>query len=317
MGRGYFSMRRTAWGSGGVRPADGGRAGVRAAASTPWPRCWATPTACRPTCTRSAWDSCSPSAGPTSSRGTARTAWSPACSAPRPGRPSGRSRPPSARRRRSRRPSRRPWPASSRRSRPSYPDSAASSQQGNIAADWALSQIGRPYQWGGAGPYTYDCSGLTMVAWSHAGVALLHYTGDQRVEGVHVSLGALQRGDLLFYATNNADPAPFTTSASTVDRVVPAGCLRREQPAVVRVPHTRGDPVAGWPPQVVRHFQKAALRGLRASSFAAISAPDCPRTAPQRLLVRSLNRASTRSPASGTASSIGRPVRGSAGRPKR
>ena len=46
-----------------------------------------------------------------------------------------------------------------------------------------------------------------MVAWSHAGVALLHYTGDQWVEGVHVPLGALQRGDLLFYATNNADPA--------------------------------------------------------------------------------------------------------------
>ncbi len=88
----------------------------------------------------------------------------------------------------------------------SFPDSPASSQQGNIAADWALSQIGRPYQWGGAGPYTYDCSGLTMVAWAHADVALLHYAGDQWVEGAHVSLGALQPGDLLFYATNNADP---------------------------------------------------------------------------------------------------------------
>ena len=89
----------------------------------------------------------------------------------------------------------------------SFPNSPASSQQGNIAADWALSQIGRPYQWGGAGPYTYDCSGLTMVAWAHAGVALLHYTGDQWVEGVHVPLDSLQRGDLLFYATNNSDPA--------------------------------------------------------------------------------------------------------------
>ena len=89
----------------------------------------------------------------------------------------------------------------------SFPNSPASSQQGNIAADWALSQIGRPYQWGGAGPYTYDCSGLTMVAWAHAGVALLHYTGDQWVEGVHVPLDSLQRGDLLFYATDNSDPA--------------------------------------------------------------------------------------------------------------
>jgi cell wall-associated NlpC family hydrolase len=88
----------------------------------------------------------------------------------------------------------------------SYPDSPASSRQGNIAADWALSQIGKPYRWGAAGPYAYDCSGLTMIAWSHAGVALLHYTGDQWMEGMHVSLDALQRGDLLFYATNNADP---------------------------------------------------------------------------------------------------------------
>ena len=89
----------------------------------------------------------------------------------------------------------------------SFPNSPASSQQGNIAADWALSQIGRPYQWGGAGPYTYDCSGLTMVAWAHAGVALLHCAGDQWVEGVHVPLDSPQRGDLLFYATNNSDPA--------------------------------------------------------------------------------------------------------------
>lgn len=89
----------------------------------------------------------------------------------------------------------------------SFPDSPASSQQGNIAADWALSQIGRPYQWGGAGPYTYGCSGLTMVAWGQAGVSLLHYTGYQWEDGVHVPLDDLQRGDLLFYAMDNSDPA--------------------------------------------------------------------------------------------------------------
>ncbi|HYZ57301.1 MAG TPA: C40 family peptidase [Streptosporangiaceae bacterium] len=84
---------------------------------------------------------------------------------------------------------------------------AAGSDQGSIAADWALSQLGRPYQWGAAGPYTYDCSGLTMVAWAQAGVTLLHYTGYQWEEGVHVPLDQLQRGDLLFYATDNSDPA--------------------------------------------------------------------------------------------------------------
>jgi cell wall-associated NlpC family hydrolase len=84
--------------------------------------------------------------------------------------------------------------------------SGASTTQGDIAANWALTQIGRPYQWGGAGPDTYDCSGLTMQAWARAGVQLLHYTGYQWEEGPHVPLGDLQRGDLLFFATNTADP---------------------------------------------------------------------------------------------------------------
>jgi cell wall-associated NlpC family hydrolase len=85
--------------------------------------------------------------------------------------------------------------------------SGASTTQGDTAANWALTQLGKPYQWGGAGPYSYDCSGLTMVAWAHAGVQLLHYTGYQWEEGPHVPLSQLQRGDLLFYATNTSDPS--------------------------------------------------------------------------------------------------------------
>ena len=85
--------------------------------------------------------------------------------------------------------------------------SGASASQGDIAANWALTQLGKPYQWGATGPGTYDCSGLTMQAWARAGVALLHYTGYQWDEGPHVPLDQLQRGDLLFYATKNSDPA--------------------------------------------------------------------------------------------------------------
>jgi len=91
---------------------------------------------------------------------------------------------------------------------PSWAGSAgASASQGDIAASWALSQIGKPYLWGGAGPSAYDCSGLTMMAWARAGVALLHWTGYQWVEGPHVPLTQLQRGDLVFFATNTSDPA--------------------------------------------------------------------------------------------------------------
>jgi cell wall-associated NlpC family hydrolase len=87
------------------------------------------------------------------------------------------------------------------------PDAGANAAQGNTAADWALTQLGQPYQWGGAGPGSYDCSGLALRAWARAGVKLLHWTGFQWVSGPHVPLAGLRRGDLVFYAFNIADPA--------------------------------------------------------------------------------------------------------------
>jgi peptidoglycan DL-endopeptidase CwlO len=86
-------------------------------------------------------------------------------------------------------------------------DAGASAAQGDAAADWALTQLGKPYQWGAAGPGSYDCSGLALEAWARAGVRLLHWTGYQWVSGPHVPLAALRRGDLVFYAFNSADPA--------------------------------------------------------------------------------------------------------------
>jgi cell wall-associated NlpC family hydrolase len=127
--------------------------------------------------------------------------------------------------------------------------SGASASQGDIAANWALSQLGKPYQWGGAGPARYDCSGLTMVAWAHAGVQLLHYTGYQWQEGPHVPLSQLRRGDLLFYATNTSDPstihhvaiyigngmmvnAPYTGAFIRIDRMYqPGGLIGAVRPA--------------------------------------------------------------------------------------
>jgi cell wall-associated NlpC family hydrolase len=84
--------------------------------------------------------------------------------------------------------------------------SGASATAGDVAANWAMTQVGKPYQWGAAGPFSYDCSGLTMDAWSRAGVQLGHWTGDQWDSGPHVPLDQLQRGDLIFFATDTADP---------------------------------------------------------------------------------------------------------------
>ncbi len=64
---------------------------------------------------------------------------------------------------------------------------------------FAQAQLGDPYQWGAAGPRTWDCSGLTQMAWAQAGVYLSHYTGYQWDETRRVPLSDLQPGDLVFY----------------------------------------------------------------------------------------------------------------------
>ena len=67
-----------------------------------------------------------------------------------------------------------------------------------VAITYAVAQLGRPYLWGGSGPDAFDCSGLTMMAWAQAGVALLHFTGDQINEGAAVpSLADISPGDLV------------------------------------------------------------------------------------------------------------------------
>jgi cell wall-associated NlpC family hydrolase len=67
------------------------------------------------------------------------------------------------------------------------------------AVDAALSQLGKPYQWGASGPDTYDCSGLTSWAWAHAGVALPHNSGMQYDATPRVAESDWQPGDLLFF----------------------------------------------------------------------------------------------------------------------
>jgi cell wall-associated NlpC family hydrolase len=74
------------------------------------------------------------------------------------------------------------------------------------AVQQAESQIGKPYQWGAAGPNTYDCSGLTMWAYARVGVHMDHWTGYQWTEGAHIARSDLRAGDLVFFAYNTSDP---------------------------------------------------------------------------------------------------------------
>ena len=67
------------------------------------------------------------------------------------------------------------------------------------AIAYARKQLGKPYLWGGNGPYAYDCSGLVQQAYESAGVSTLPRTSeDQWQWGPQVSTA--QDGDLVFFA---------------------------------------------------------------------------------------------------------------------
>jgi cell wall-associated NlpC family hydrolase len=79
--------------------------------------------------------------------------------------------------------------------------------RGPIAARWAVRQLGKPYQWGAAGPASFDCSGLSLRAWQAAGIALPRLAAQQYDAGAHLPVVEAAPGDLVFYATDPSDPA--------------------------------------------------------------------------------------------------------------
>ena len=82
---------------------------------------------------------------------------------------------------------------------PPAPPPPADGAQAAIAE--ARRQLGKPYVYGGSGPDSFDCSGLTAWAWGHAGHSLPHSAADQYYETTHVSVSQLQPGDLVFWGS--------------------------------------------------------------------------------------------------------------------
>ncbi|MEV7216303.1 NlpC/P60 family protein [Kitasatospora cineracea] len=90
-------------------------------------------------------------------------------------------------------------PAASRSSARGGTYDGPATGQTKAVLDYAYAQLGKPYRWGGAGPDSFDCSGLTQMAYRAGGVSLPRVTQDQWNAGKHVARADLQPGDLVFY----------------------------------------------------------------------------------------------------------------------
>lgn len=66
----------------------------------------------------------------------------------------------------------------------------------------AQRQLGKPYEWGAAGPDSFDCSGLTMWSWRAGGKSLPHSTYAQWDSTSRVAIADLQPGDLVFFGSD-------------------------------------------------------------------------------------------------------------------
>jgi cell wall-associated NlpC family hydrolase len=94
-----------------------------------------------------------------------------------------------------------PRPANGSTVAPVIPVPTGAVPRASMALDQALGQLGLPYVWDAAGPSTYDCSGLTLWAWGHAGVGMPHSAAGQVLLGVPVQPNQLLPGDLIMFGT--------------------------------------------------------------------------------------------------------------------
>jgi peptidoglycan DL-endopeptidase CwlO len=72
---------------------------------------------------------------------------------------------------------------------------------------YAMHQRGKPYEWGGTGPYGFDCSGLVYAAYRSRGVILPRTTYGMLSSRhlVRISKAQARPGDLAFYGSGHVE----------------------------------------------------------------------------------------------------------------
>ncbi|MGC9498273.1 NlpC/P60 family protein [Streptomyces sp. WG7] len=109
--------------------------------------------------------------------------------------------------------------------------------EGDRAVRFAVEQLGKPYEWGAEGPASYDCSGLTSVAWERAGAPIPRTSQEQWARLEHVPLGELRPGDLVVYFPEATHVAMYLGDGMVVQAPRPG--------AEVKVSPIAANPVLG------------------------------------------------------------------------
>ena len=76
-----------------------------------------------------------------------------------------------------------------------------------IALEWAEQQTGKWYCWGGTGPSCFDCSGIVVAAYQHAGISLPRTTYEMLASPLlrRIPASERRRGDLAFYGSGHVE----------------------------------------------------------------------------------------------------------------
>lgn len=158
-------------------------------------------------------------------------------------------------------------------------DDAKPSAEGERAVRFAVEQLGKPYEWGAEGPASYDCSGLTSVAWERAGTPIPRTSQEQWARLEHVPLDRLRPGDLVVYFPEATHVALYLGDGMVVQAPRPGADVKVSPIAANPVlgavrPDPGGEPVRRYtPPRLPAGATDGSDEG-----YAASYAPAAPET---------------------------------------